>query len=202
MGADIHLFIERKRSINGVEKWVNNDHWLYNPYYKEEDPDGESKMKLVSAYDGRNYDLFGILANVRNYSDNGCICKPKGLPEDVSDIVKAESEMWGGDGHSHSYFTLRELKEYLKQHPSMKRSGMVSPESAKKLDEGTDTPDSWAQWTNPDINWEYREWDEPSTLKHFVDKINERFKEEFWIFDDNEHPEHEENFRIVFWFDN
>lgn len=72
-------------------------------------------------FDGRNYDLFAILADVRNgYGFAGCetgegfnpIDQPRGLPDDVSSIVEKASEEWGIDGHSHSFITLRELLEY------------------------------------------------------------------------------------------
>src|SRR5262249_2591595 len=68
-----------------------------------------------------NYNLFGILANVRNGSGfAGCdtgdgfvpISVPRGLPGDVSDEVRAETNRWGEDGHSHSWFTVAELLAY------------------------------------------------------------------------------------------
>jgi hypothetical protein len=95
MGADIHMHTEVKR----------NGKWEYH---------GEGP------YTDRNYDLFAILADVRNGRGfAGCktgegfipLADPKGLPDDVSDEVKVEAEQMGGDGHSHSYFTLEELQD-------------------------------------------------------------------------------------------
>jgi hypothetical protein len=72
-------------------------------------------------YLGRNYDLFAILADVRNgrgfagiFTGRGFepISDPKGLPEDVTPEIQAISDRWAGDGHSHSYFTLAELQAY------------------------------------------------------------------------------------------
>lgn len=72
-------------------------------------------------YSGRNYNLFSILADVRNgYGFGGCdtgdgfvpICEPKGLPFDVTPTVRAQSDSWGGDGHSHSWFTVEQLDAY------------------------------------------------------------------------------------------
>jgi hypothetical protein len=40
------------------------------------------------------------------------------------------------------------------------------------------------------------------TLSFFVNPMNERFKNEFWIDDDNRHTIKENGFRVVFWFDN
>lgn len=73
------------------------------------------------AYEGRNYDLFAILADVRNgygfagsYTGEGFkpISDPKGLPEDISEEIKKRSDDYGSNGHSHSWFTVKELTEY------------------------------------------------------------------------------------------
>lgn len=63
------------------------------------------------AYDGRNYVLFGVLAGVRN-EEVTPIAEPKGLPEDMSYVVREAADQWHGDGHSRSYLTLQELKAY------------------------------------------------------------------------------------------
>ena len=124
MGADIHLFTERYIShVKGEEKWVNIDHWTHNPWYKEGE-DGERMLDHVSIYDGRDYELFGILADVRSTPDDGPISPPRGLPEDVSDVTKKESDIWGRDAHSHSYFTLHELKDHIEKYPTIKHSGI------------------------------------------------------------------------------
>lgn len=110
MGCDIHLYVERRsnRSWESVEEWELEDGDLNVPYVKR-------------FYTSRNYDLFAILANVRNgrgFADTitgegfNPISEPKGLPEDVSYQVRAVSSRWGEDGHSHSYLTLRELFDY------------------------------------------------------------------------------------------
>ena len=79
---------------------------------------------------------------------------------------------------------------------------MVKPEDAEKIDKGEGTPDSWVGWVDDTLGWDYREWDEPSPLNGIVKKIDERFREEFYIYDDLRHPEKEEHIRTVFWFDN
>lgn len=84
MGCDIHLFIEVKTE-NGWE--------LYS-----------------SPNIQRNYDLFAKLAGVRNYGDIVPISDPKGLPEDVSFLVRKEREDFGTDGHSDSWIGIEEIK--------------------------------------------------------------------------------------------
>jgi hypothetical protein len=59
-------------------------------------------------YTGRNYQLFGVLAGVRQCSDQKF--ERKGFPEDASPIVRGIYEQWGGDAHTPSYLTLKELK--------------------------------------------------------------------------------------------
>lgn len=160
MGADIHVFLEKKTTINKESKWVNIDYWQKNPHYDGVD-EYEREYEHVPVYTGRNYELFNILAGVRGSGD-GMIEEPRGLPGNVSETTKEESDRWSSDGHSYSYFTLFELKEFLEKNPS----------------------------------------DEPSPLIHIIKKIDERFKGEFYIYDDERHPEKEVSMRIVFWFDN
>jgi hypothetical protein len=100
MGCDIHFFVEKLNSESG--KW---------------EPVGDEG----DFYDDRNYRLFGILADVRNgVGFAGCdtgdrfnpIAEPRGLPVDVSQTIATEYDEWGDDGHSHSFFTLKELLDY------------------------------------------------------------------------------------------
>lgn len=196
MGADIHLFSEKKKTVNGVEKWVNADYWKINPYFG--DDEYEPELELVSIYRNRNYNLFSILAGVRG---NDEICPPRGLPDDVSDIVKKESDRWDGDGHSHSYFTLAELKKYYEDNSHSSHNGFLSKRAIKELDEDGKTPYNWVEWSGPDL--EYREWKEDSPLKQLVEKVDKRMRDEFWIREDDEDSsKFDEKFRIVFWFDN
>ena len=62
-------------------------------------------------YGGRCYSLFGILAGVRNTSNTmiGGEFNLKGVPDDASPTVKATSDEYDLDGHSHNYFTVQEL---------------------------------------------------------------------------------------------
>ena len=117
MGCDIHFYVERL--VDG--KWVTADRWSPDEYAGDE---GEPPLQIAYEdrfYSGRNYSLFGILADVRNGrgfagidTGNGFvpIDDPRGLPENACAEVKADSDRWGGDGHSHSWFTVAELLAY------------------------------------------------------------------------------------------
>lgn len=142
MGTDIHLWVEK--NISGEWTAIEGENIseinFYQSALEENEEKGEnSTCKHMSEeyligriknakkpsynwlYDGRNYNLFAILADVRNgrvfagvKTGEGYnpITIPKGVPNDASDVYKREVEMWGTDAHSESYLTLKELKEY------------------------------------------------------------------------------------------
>lgn len=208
MGCDIHNHIEYLKTINGENKWICGDYFMVNPYYEEGIDDGEKPLELVGFCNNRNYGLFSILAGVRNYSDNKPIAEPKGLPEDLSKEVKEDIEYWGTDGHSHSYFTLKELLDYQKQQPKLKRSGYISPENAKALDEKGVEPECWCQFTTLN-NWVWREWiTRDDSLDHLIAEMKKRADELYIIYDFlwEQNPEEaykqSDKIRLVFWFDN
>ena len=199
MGCDIHVRTE----VLFRDKWFDCDHYQRNRYYEEEYDDGEPEWEVLPIYDGRSYILFGILAGVRS-NENEPIDEPRGLPADCNKHIREDSDNWGVDGHSHSYFTLRELLEYRVKHPKVKVSGMISAESAKKLDETGETPKEWCGWTN-EADWVFREWKADSPLNDIINSLIKRECEEFWIFNkdrDKKILENADKIRIVFWFDN
>lgn len=127
-------------------------------------------------YEGRNYDEFAVLADVRNGVgfagvDMGDafepISPPKGLPEDCSLEVREESERYGIDGHSHSWLTLTELmatEDYWNQaHWSR---GVVGKEQAALVRETGKPPESWAGAVSGPGSEEYEqvEW-----IQHYRD---------------------------------
>lgn len=97
MGCDIHMYAEIKF----------DDTW--------------SEFKIVnlrgydidSIYYGRSYEVFGFLSDgVRGYK-NGL--PPRGLPCDVSKIIKSKFDGWGNDAHSASWMTFTELRVAIKE---------------------------------------------------------------------------------------
>jgi len=112
MGCDIHFYVEKK--VEG--KWVSAD------TFKEEKDGPETYYHQTTEFYGdRNYNLFAILADVRNGRGfAGCetgegfvpISQPRGFPRNVSKETQRASDGMGADGHSHSWLTLRELLDY------------------------------------------------------------------------------------------
>ena len=100
MGCDIHMFVEVKQKDN--DWWQSFDAIFPYPYYHPENaPTRYNKQFTDEPYNDRNYDLFSALAGVRNgYAFAGCdtgdaikpIQDPRGLPDNVSDEVKKESD--------------------------------------------------------------------------------------------------------------
>lgn len=103
MGCDIHTYREVKR--NG--QWET----LETSYEENEGTDAEPEIRtyLDPVHISRNYWLFGFLSK-RVRTEWSFSLEARGLPEDVSAPVQAESDFWGPDGHSHSWLTLEELR--------------------------------------------------------------------------------------------
>lgn len=126
MGCDIHMRAEVKISTpnNPKPTWKAVGRVFRSQYYRPKEvtvEGGYNEILTNEPYDGRNYDLFAILADVRNGRGfAGCdtgdgfkpIVDPRGVPEDASEVYKKMVEEWGIDGHSHSWVTLDEIKAY------------------------------------------------------------------------------------------
>lgn len=93
MGCDIHTYVER-RDEGGT--WLRVD-W----------PGADD-----GPFDWRSYNVFGFLADVRNYSVVPPLAAPRGLPEDASTEVCREWDHWESDGFSCSWFTVAELATF------------------------------------------------------------------------------------------
>lgn len=85
MGCDIHTFVE----VLGLD-----GHWEY-----------AEEIDI-----NRSYSLFGLLADVRNYSATKPIVPRRGFPEDVSEDVERYSG--STNTHSHTWYLLSELLDF------------------------------------------------------------------------------------------
>ena len=105
MGADIHLYPEYR---------VDGGAWQSHPDIVVETEEAGTPDEYVYVYYnegiGRNYSLFADMAGVRGHGP-----APKGIPADVSPIVKLAIDRWEADGHSHSYMSLNELKKLMQK---------------------------------------------------------------------------------------
>ena len=215
MGCDIHFYVE---VLDEGGLWIHHN-WredCYNRdedgriiYYQDEEEDGirvwpsmdYDKYFKHPLYVGRNYDLFAILANVRNgYGFAGCdtgdgfnpISEPRGLPYDVSPEIREESDYYGIDGHSHTWFTIQELLDYDWDQVAILR-GVVTVEQAEEYRRSGKKPETYCGWTNAPGH-EQIEWEEKyrDCVSHFYNSILSELKK---LGDPDK-------VRIVFWFDN
>lgn len=150
MGTDIHMFAEQYhtedrqwRRVLPPDRLKEQDTWIASQralaLQKPEASRESMDRYYIQQYDltwyyGRNYDLFAILADVRNHEDAkfNFISPPRGLPDDLSPEVREiinhdhacnpereeygeclpscpfDNEIWIGE-HSISYLTVSEL---------------------------------------------------------------------------------------------
>lgn len=98
MGADIHLYVEHYNK--------ESKRWDSLSLYKKS---SEDKFSPVDIYDGRDYELFGLLAGVRSMIAPFVL--PRGVPDDMScEVSKAY-----GDGqyyHTPTWYDWCELQTY------------------------------------------------------------------------------------------
>lgn len=126
MGTDIHMLAE----VKVKDEWKAVGAVFAADYYYKDQPttvtrfsDGEiwtsNELLTTEPYHGRNYNLFAILADVRNghgfagvKTGKGFnpIAEPRGLPEDISNY--AANELEESADHSHSHIYLAELLNY------------------------------------------------------------------------------------------
>jgi hypothetical protein len=111
-GCDIYIRLEK---INKDGKWVPIDH-----YQIREDWDDQKNICKtfpffpVSIYDGRDYELFGLLAGVRSTYPEP-IAEPRGIPESANRYIKDEFAA-NKYLHTPSWLTLGELRKTWYKH--------------------------------------------------------------------------------------
>lgn len=120
MGADIHSYVERYDEDQN--EWVQL-RGFQSSYYKKGDwyfggIEYSCSDELINS---RNYDLFSLLANVRNYGDKIKPIKPceYAVPDDVSTDILECYFGWGADAHSASWYTAKELNDYLNDYDNV-----------------------------------------------------------------------------------
>ncbi len=180
MGCDIHLFVEvyRKR------RWTV----IGNPQQLNESENYENWL-----WSGRNYRLFAILADVRNYDGFEPIDYPRGLPKDVSPQIKRLAKGLAEDCHSHSWLNLKEFLDFDWDKSAGITTRYVSPEAAKLYAETGEKPTSSCLFTS-DESWVSLSWELSyrQCCAGFLDEV----LPELHVLGEPDQV------RIVFWFDN
>lgn len=121
MGCDIHMFVERRESAESpwhlaeLEPWACD--WCKGTGKRNAGDEAACYWcgggKVANRFDQRNYDLFGMLANVRNGSGfagvstgDGYepISEPRGWPADMSAELKEHLRRVEEDNDDESYY--------------------------------------------------------------------------------------------------
>ena len=115
MGCDIHIHAE----VMIMGEWCHVDPpgsvlWHQGkPFPGRQDAEHMSEYQSHGDIHGsRDYRLFALLADVRNYTGYRNPIKPRGTPRDVTRRTEEHVDYDGSDGHTHSWWTLEELEEY------------------------------------------------------------------------------------------
>ena len=124
MGCDIHAMIEIRCPHDSFPEST------YEYWHNAGDP-------MI----GRDYELFAVLAGVRNDYGITPISEPRGMPEDSCSEIDAYSEKFGIDGHSHSWLTLEELRSFNPKQTIFDNNLVIARNNAGRV---TET----AGWTN------------------------------------------------------
>lgn len=141
MGCDIHMRAEVRR--DGAWTPVGE---VFDSLWRDE-------AKTAEPYGGRNYDLFAMLADVRNgHGFAGIptgegfapIAAPRGIPQDAHPETLEFARSYGVDGHSHSWHALADLRAYDWDGQSTVRYGVVPADEYERLRAEGATPHSWS----------------------------------------------------------
>lgn len=113
MGCDIHIRLEminKKGEYKPLDYYEVREDWV-----DEEDNIPTHPFYVKDIYDGRDYELFGLLAGVRsNYPEP--IAEPRGIPNSANHFIKEEYEFDKKWIHTPTWLTLGELRKCWYEH--------------------------------------------------------------------------------------
>lgn len=134
MGCDIKTYMEYRKPTNSGPIWTDCNEYKPNPYYNPNDePSVPKSYKKYTIADSRNYNLFAVLANVRNYNGIKPLANPKGIPKDSCSEIIEGYESFKLDAHSASYYTLTELLNALPEYPILSNLVILLKETYDKV---------------------------------------------------------------------
>lgn len=206
MGCDIHIYPEYFDTKE--KKWKSLDSWVVG---SEGTPIRPSYQRI---YDGRNYELFGILTNGAVRRDVSVGLFPVvGLPKNVSEEVKTEYSRGSSDYHNATFVLLSTLDKFFEENTKIKESAYYDKKNLKKLKKTiADGKPDWdlrypnAQGVGDPKGWEWAELEIPAKdiFSNFLWEVVDKLKwtaYELYGFGKN-HEKEFSKIRLVFWFDN
>jgi len=130
MGCDIHCIVEKKgndgmwKAIKGqgclikmckehIHEAVKQNNKDNIDYYTKRLLEYRKShgLSIEWIFDDRHYELFALLADVRNYDEWPALFAGRGLPPHPSTSTQSELKEWDSDAHSLTYFSLKDIKD-------------------------------------------------------------------------------------------
>lgn len=111
----MHCFLEARKADEDWHAIILQS--PQNPKTNWETGEPEEGLEFLEAYEGRDYNLFGILAGVRGDRDDELTRENRGLPHDVTNEVRAEYNRFGEDDNTYwgaTWYSRAEFDSMLK----------------------------------------------------------------------------------------
>jgi hypothetical protein len=201
MGTDMWIYAEYKK--NG--KWNLIGEIESNTDYPREGKNAQ-QYKPKEIYDGRDYNLFAILADVRNPTGTSLnnqkydvISLPRGLPQDLSLEMTQWLKHWEDGVAWPSWLLLQEILDFDWENKIMVHQAMVEPSVAYLFGNGRN-------------KFPYQQWPEDIPIRYAVkmkggvtvtwidaykDSVDPYF---FEVLDSIKIYANPSDIRLVFWF--
>ncbi len=129
MGTDIACYAE----VRDGGAWRLAEPLAPNPEWHEDFPEEAPRMAPQPLFTTRNYDLFAILADVRNpmraEAPFAVIAEPRGFPEDAAAELQAYFDSEGDDAQDAGWLLVREIVDF-DWTQTIQRRGMVDKRAA------------------------------------------------------------------------
>lgn len=104
MGADIHMYLEKKLPTGEWAVVQTFSHTYRQAFGLTKEGATTYSNMMFWQLGGRFYRLFAKLAGVRGEGP-----EPKGIPPDASPLYRWYAGEWASDGHSHSWCSAQEF---------------------------------------------------------------------------------------------
>lgn len=130
MGTDIFIYVE----VHRHGRWLLAEPLEKNPIWDGEPSEMGNEWKPRELFSDRVYELFAILANVRNpmraVTPFEYIAEPRGLPSDASRPLREWHNCWKDDAFAESWLLVAELLAFDWHGKEITRRGQVDAAAA------------------------------------------------------------------------
>jgi len=207
MGCDIHLYIEYKDKKPALE----------NGYV----PGWQSYGNRINP--GRNYAMFALMADVRNYGDEKLpvLVEPRGMPDDVSYTTMNDNRIYISETKSEDYVSMETAKRWVESGSSKfindkegnpiwvtnpdahSHSWLTTSEFESILNKYLELETGWhKERVDTHNKWLQKENIQPSSWAYAPPSINDEPEYQVVLASLKRFEELGYDARVVFWFDN